>query len=1308
MTQRDRETAVPGTHLPGKRPAKTIHVTPMRFAAGWRLLESGQLFDGQPRDGSHAPGEPGPLVIDVLRPLDLVGFTIEAHGCDLVSEVGGPVLRPRAAAEALLVVRLPYQHLAEQAIYEQAGVVPNPGNPAAGPVNDLLTSDGDEQVLAPVPALPARASRLVFAIPVTESIAFSTAGLLAALQRLPMVLHPLAEEPGKALAMSSTDSLLGPVLHLPSGLAAVVTAQGLVVNELPPGAVAPDESTGSGLSVLARDLRRARRALASRTGTVAPGVTVASEPAPHGGKRSIQLGSKSLTVASLFGRGGLVRAGPILSPRPVRPIFSRPPEDLETSIEAPFRLAISPASDGHWRHANEPVAAAGASDRVELWHTRLYRPTEHDNADGHRPHEGPDNQRIVRAVWARDRERHPDWRLIEIPHDGAAAVPFEPFRTSLDGADRSMLVRQSTETIAIDVQSKIEPTPIEARKLWLSSLGAWLDLHGVWDTGPYSGAGLPSILLWDHVAPLGRDQFVRVVYPGYLFPFGHKAALVKITERKMKSSSSSLAGLYQRNFLVIGEPIRTYSQELREFPFDEVRLEPLVTPNLDPPADPNAFVPFVGSRPLQFVLHCHDRSESSVNLPAPLVWVADSFAGPMKDIETLYKGHSTIAAAGQAVAFAPVSKGGDTAAEAVSITFRGTPARGRSTPRMERADVRLPAVEYLSAVNAVPITYAKVFLDHGFTGPANRGEVWAEVIGTPPILRFGGPAGGGPAPPSSAVAGGFLQPSFPIEGLSRASGTVGDVKGMSGGVFEPTKFLQSAGISGKLFGFIPLDEVTVKVDPLDDLLKAPQLISLALDRIEGLTADLGHLSRTVTDAVTETSRAVQQAGTNAAQRAAAEQTLLQLKQHSLAVNAAIQNFLGKLQPLAKTAGSAGAVAVALAGARDVLVREVQALDGLAPTLPPAAGTMIRTLARTLRSVLASADVFEDIFRSLNGLAQHGSEIRVHMDWKPELRSWPADEPILVIKGSGKDNLLLSLGARFGGIGPSELEVVAELRDFALRLFGAVHLVTIEFDRLSFHFGTSGKTDAKVQLHHIVFGDCLAFAQPLADLFPLDGFSDPPALDASPEALTIGYTLVIPNIQMGVFTLMNLALGADIAMPFDGGVMTIGLGLSSRERPFTVAVVCIGGGGWVVTRVGADGIKLLELGIEAGACVAMDFGVASGSVMAMIGIYVRLEGEAASFTAYFRLSGEVSVLGIGSASLDTRIALTYEIDTGKLVGSASVTVQVEAFGLSTSRTFACKRAFGTRASDPTFRQVLDVADDGTSPHWFEYCNAFAGA
>jgi hypothetical protein len=156
----------------------------------------------------------------------------------------------------------------------------------------------------------------------------------------------------------------------------------------------------------------------------------------------------------------------------------------------------------------------------------------------------------------------------------------KPFLGSLDPLDRHMLVRQTSETWpGKQLLSALFPAPVSADALWLSALGAWLDFHGHWTTSGYSEAGIQSILSWDHVAPMGRDQYVRVTYPGYLYPFGLKATLVKVTERKMKKVHPSYAGLYQRMFLVVGVPTRTYGT--REFPLTRVDIHPLTTPPLD-------------------------------------------------------------------------------------------------------------------------------------------------------------------------------------------------------------------------------------------------------------------------------------------------------------------------------------------------------------------------------------------------------------------------------------------------------------------------------------------------------------------------------------------------------------------------------------------------------------------------------------------------------------------------------------------------------------------------------------------------------
>lgn len=231
---------------------------------------------------------------------------------------------------------------------------------------------------------------------------------------------------------------------------------------------------------------------------------------------------------------------------------------------------------------------------------------------------------------------------------------------------------------------------------------------------------------------------------------------------------------------------------------------------------------------------------------------------------------------------------------------------------------------------------------------------------------------------------------------------------------------------------------------------------------------------------------------------------------------------------------------------------------------------------------------------------------------------------------------------------------------------------------------------------------------LKELIPFDGFSDPPYLDVTASGLTAGFTQDLPNVAVGVFNLSNLSLGADVQVPFLGEMVTVGFNFCKRERPFTLAVLFIGGGGFFGLRLSPRGLVVLELSLEAGAVLAVDFGVASGSVSAMLGIYMRLEGDAGSLAGYFRLRGEVDVLGLISASIELYLELLYDFDTGKMVGRASLTVKVEVLFFSASVTIEAERQFAGSNGDPNFVDVMGLEGDGTSPAWSDYCLAFAGA
>jgi hypothetical protein len=394
----------------------------------------------------------------LLRPRDLVALDILGFGLDLVSEAGGPALVP-SGANARLEVRLPFQHLGERAWYalDNVAIPPTtlpPGStpPGGAPPVVVPVNEGDEPPEPPpTEARAALGSRLVYSVPAGERIPYSVEGVLAAMSRLPLRVAPLATP--RPPSARPPFGLPGDVVlvELTGGLQLVRTGSGLVLREATrraaPGAGGRLERVLAG----ARALQAARRFLAGEAAVnrsrveISPFVDDIAGPG-----RPSRPGFGDLVVGP---------PGPIRPPRPLRP---RAPLPDETAIEAPYRLVISPSSQGGFTHAEQPQGAPSDDSRVELWHSRLG--VRRVAGDVVRIDERADPQRAIRAIWARDKE------------SGEPTTPDNlPFRMSLNGLDRVMLVRQSADP-AITT-----PMPVDVERLHLTSLGAWLDLHGRWD-----------------------------------------------------------------------------------------------------------------------------------------------------------------------------------------------------------------------------------------------------------------------------------------------------------------------------------------------------------------------------------------------------------------------------------------------------------------------------------------------------------------------------------------------------------------------------------------------------------------------------------------------------------------------------------------------------------------------------------------------------------------------------------------------------------------------------------------------------------
>jgi hypothetical protein len=249
-------------------------------------------------------------------------------------------------------------------------------------------------------------------------------------------------------------------------------------------------------------------------------------------------------------------------------------------------------------------------------------------------------------------------------------------------------------------------------------------------------------------------------------------------------------------------------------------------------------------------------------------------------------------------------------------------------------------------------------------------------------------------------------------------------------------------------------------------------------------------------------------------------------------------------------------------------------------------------------------------------------------------------------------------------------------------------------------------DVDVRFGGFKFAGPLEFVETLRELIPFDGFSDPPEIQVTPAGITAGFTMGLPNLSVGVFSLENLSLGAGFDVPFVGKPVSTWFAFCTRENPSRLTVSLFGGGFYLGVTVDAEGLQIFEGAIEFGAACSVDFGVASGSVSAMAGLYFKIEGSDFTLAGYFRLRGEVEALGIVSVSIELYLEMRYESGSGKCTGTATLSIEIDVALFSTTIEISCTKKFAGSGKDPTLAELLDLQPDATSEYWNSYCEAFA--
>ena len=878
------------------------------------------------------------------------------------------------------------------------------------------------------------------------------------------------------------------------------------------------------------------------------------------------------------------------------------PSFLDTAIENPYRLILSPSELSHWTSAGEPVTHDGWT---ELWHTRM---------DEKNP-----ERRLVRAVWTRDLS-FPNYLQTGIP-PGPGDRPFT--NMTLEPHQRANVVLNSSIEVLARDRVSYTPLPITVNRLMLTALGGWIDSDAVWEEKPRPFGN--DLLEWKHQGTLGRDHYVKVVEEGYFLPFGHPAVKITISERKFNFDTGGQLGAYvrKREFLVVRQPEKLYSSvaqgplapgqqhDGRAIPFRSVKFKTLVTPDLDLPLVPfvpvdgadggePTFVPLVAGSPFLFHAVATDWGNLITEFTTPVVFVPGhvAFLSAQTTVNNAITQWNTVAVSGlqdrpfasQRVNFAEVGNKADTSLQADSITFGvegpfgGTGGSTLSNlerkdqppfyPTVSEAQVRLAAAEQIKGGQLDPprIKIAQIYIDNGFDLVNNKGHLYAEVVSAPVALKY-----------AADKSGGGITPNLGITGLSRALGPVGDNAGIASGSFDPATFF--GGSDAKILGGLELVKILAKV-------------AFGVDS-----------------------------------------------------------------------------------------------DGVPPPETPKMDTQT---------------LFKD------GLVMPDDEppkgIHTTFKWKPKLKPDPLNIFVPDVDAdpdnAGKAELNVDITTDLATPDNSTFEIKGEIDNFTVNLFGTSFKVLIlHFKDFKFTIQKGSSPDVDVDIDAVHFAGVLMFVEELKNYLASTGYA--PTIDIAPTGVKVGYSIPIPGITAGAFSLTHVKLGASMTLPFSAKPVRFRFEFCTRENPFLLTIYIFGGGGFFAIGVGTDGFEILEAALEFGVAAAIDLGVASGSAKIVVGIYFKLEEKAGppqhqetSLTGYFRAHGEVSVMGIISITIEIYLGFTYEFDTNKCTGTATVSIDVHIIFFSISVSVTVERKFGGNG-DPRF---IDAVPDQAT--WNEYADAFA--
>jgi hypothetical protein len=294
--------------------------------------------------------------------------------------------------------------------------------------------------------------------------------------------------------------------------------------------------------------------------------------------------------------------------------------------------------------------------------------------------------------------------------------------------------------------------------------------------------------------------------------------------------------------------------------------------------------------------------------------------------------------------------------------------------------------------------------------------------------------------------------------------------------------------------------------------------------------------------------------------------------------------------------------------------------------------------------------------------------------------------------------------------------------------GGQELVAFQDTQLTFQ---NGRMHFDLDPKKIRLGGLLKMISDLTEVLPSPGGDDGPLKVAWLKETVAGFevpagvraTLELPSIDLGStpVAVTGLQLGGFLELralqknpkgvEFDFGI-SLGFHLSRKDKPFNVAIFCLGGGGWVDSGLvykplHSDLTAAITVGVEASASLSFNLGWLSGGVGIYLGLFIEFHHGTQAGTTFhmglmIRLEGHLDLLGIIEVYLTILLEAVYNVASGtktlQCTGTVDVSIKIcWCFTLHVHRSFTYSMGAGTRTLRTLTAETANAFSEDGDPY-----------